>query len=298
MNDERENATATLLPNGKVLIAGGAGAPNPGPPLSSTDLYDPATNTFAPSTPSMNEPRARATATLLPNGKVLIAGGTNDTSTELYNPVTNSFAAADLTPAMNVARGYFTATLLPNGKVLFAGGIDNAFNLLSSTELYDPATNKFAPAASTPTMNAARPGATATLLSNGKVLFAGGINSYPYPLASTELYDTNSNTFAPPTSTPVMNIGRTGATATLLSNGKVLIAGGLISDAFKRNMNTNTTDLYDPANNTFATSTPVMNTARSDDTATLLPNGKVLIAGGDSAQEAGNVWSSTDLYTP
>jgi hypothetical protein len=125
MNAARGSATATLLPNGKVLIAGGS---SNGSPLSSTDLYDPVSNTFAAaaSTAPMNTARFQATATLLPNGMVLIVGGYNGSeqfsSTELYDPVTNTFAA---TPVMNTARYAATATLLPNGKVLIAGGNQN-----------------------------------------------------------------------------------------------------------------------------------------------------------------------------
>src|SRR5258708_4433016 len=96
---------------------------------------------FAASTPSMNSARWDATATLLPNGRVLIAGGSNSSgylsSTELFDPATNTFAAA--TPSMNVARRSATATLLPNAKVLIAGGFGNG-GVLSSTELYDPVT--------------------------------------------------------------------------------------------------------------------------------------------------------------
>src|SRR5208282_2453080 len=147
MNGARDDATATLLPNGKVLIAGGY------PSLSTTDLYDPLANTFVVSTPSMNTGRYQATAVLLPNGKVLIAGGYNGgvlNSTELYDPATNTFAAS--TPVMNVGRLIGTATLLPNGKVLIAGGVNGG--VLKSTELYDPVADTFA--VSTPVMNSPR----------------------------------------------------------------------------------------------------------------------------------------------
>ena len=273
MNWWRGGASATLLPNGKVLIAGGYGGYFDGPSgyLSSTDLYNPVTNTFAAfaSTPVMNAARSNATATLLPNGKVLIAGGYAFGalgSTELYDPATNTFAAAASTPVMNTARNDATATLLPNGQVLIAGG-DNDSSSLSSTELYDPASNTFAAAASTPVMNTARFGATATLLPNGEVLIAGGDNG---SLSSTELYNPAANTFAAAASTPVMNTARYDATATLLPNGRVLIAGGGNGSTYL-----SSTELYDPATNTFAAaaSTPVMNTARELATATLLPNG-------------------------
>jgi hypothetical protein len=103
------------------------------------DTVPPSVNTFAPTTPSMNTGRCCATSTLLPNGKVLIAGGQHSSfnplnSSELYDPVSNTFTA---TPTMNTARESAAATLLPNGKVLIAGGLDSP-NTLSSTELYTP----------------------------------------------------------------------------------------------------------------------------------------------------------------
>ena len=284
MNEARSNATATLLPNGNVLIAGGLG--NSGA-LASTETYDPATSSFAPTAPNMNEARFDATATLLPHGQVLIAGGSNSSgvlaSTEIYDPATNTFAAS--TPRMNHAHYSATATLLPNGKVLIAGGA-NSSGLLASTEIYDPATNTFA--ASTPSMNEGRELATATLLPNGMVLIAGGLGNTG-PLASTEIYNPTTNTFAP--STPSMNAPRYGATATLLPNGTVLIAGGGNNTGFLA-----TSEIYDPAANTFAPSTPNMNEAHLYATATLLPNGKVIIAGGIGS--GGTDVSGTDIYDP
>ncbi|MEA2650198.1 MAG: hypothetical protein QOG61_2633 [Candidatus Binataceae bacterium] len=304
MNTAREAATATLLRNGKVLIAGGSDGSIS---LSCTELYDPTTNTFAKSTPLMNVARDNATATLLRDGKVLIAGGggvsASLSSAELYDPATNTFAPSASTPVMNIARAAATATVLRNGKVLIAGGYGNSSPyFLDSTEVYDPATNTFAPSASTPVMNTARYFATATLLSKGKVLIAGGINGGT-SLRSTELYNWATNTFTASTSTPVMNSPRQYATATLMRNGKVLIGGGqdLVSSHLYNSLSS--TDLYDPNTNTFApaTSTPVMNTARDLATATALRNGKVLIAGGESfmgAPPGTTILSSTELYSP
>ena len=110
MNSGRTNVTATLLPNGKVLIAGGGGSGNIDQVLNSTELYDSVTNSFAASTPSMNVARAFATATLLPNGKVLITG---DLDSELYDPVSKGFSVV----ATPLFVSPYSATLLANGKV-------------------------------------------------------------------------------------------------------------------------------------------------------------------------------------
>jgi hypothetical protein len=300
MNQARTNATATLLPNGRVLIAGGLVAPTflemlPFA-LSSTEIYDPASNTFATSTPNMNDARTQATATLLPNGKLLIAGGFGNTgdlsSTEIYDSATNTFATS--TPSMKDARENATAALLPNGDVLIAGGSGNG-TLLASTEIYDPATNSFA--TSTPSMKDARALATGSLLPNGEVLIAGGSGNGGV-LASTEIYDPDTNSFA--TSTPSMKDARALATATLLPNGKVLIAGGI--GAFNPNEDLASIEIYDPVSNTFAASTPSMKEARDSATATLLLNGKVLIAGGGFIPNISgaviSVLSSTEVYSP
>jgi len=304
MNSPRQYATATLLASGKVLIAGGFNWNGTNVScLSSTELYDPATNSFAAvgATAAMNTARCGSTATLLPSGKLLIAGGIASfgsasvlSSTELYDPATNSFAAAADTAAMNTARVWATATLLASGKVLIAGGA-NSSSYLSSTELYDPTTNSFAAAADTAAMNTAHDEATATLLASGKVLIAGGFNDSG-ELASTELYDPATNSFAPADATAAMNSARLDATATLLASGNVLIAGGFncINHSCA---SLSSTELYDPATNSFAApgDTAVMNTARDGATGTLLASGKVLIAGGIGPSAS---LPSTELYDP
>ena len=184
----RATAVAVLLPNGKVLIAGGSGAS--GALLASSEIYDSSANTFESVTPSMKTARRAATATVLPNGKVLIAGGSGIggfplSSTELYHPATNTFATG-ATPNMNTAREFATATLLPNGRVLIAGGDDGGVNNFSSTEVYDPSTNTFAGPEATASMTAGRTLAAAVLLDNGQVLIAGGFVALADP--TTDLY--------------------------------------------------------------------------------------------------------------
>ena len=210
--------------------------------VASTELYRPATNSFAPSnqTASMKYARDFATATMIttgPNaGKLLIAGGLGYgfvilASTDLYDPVTNTFAPANQTASMNAARREATATAIttgPNaGKILIAGG-EGSLGVLDSTELYDPVTNTFAPFSQTASMNSARRNATATTITTGpnagKILIVGGAGT------STELYDPTTNSFAPPDQTASMNTGDDSQTATTITTGpnagKILIAGG------------------------------------------------------------------------
>jgi len=278
----RANHTATLLPNGKVLIAGGTNGGN----LSSAELYDPATGVFKP-TGSMNAARSSHTATLLPNGKVLIAGGTSASifvsldSAELYDPATEVFTP---TASMTSPRASQTATLLANGKVLMAGG-SGGFTSLQTAELFDPSSGTNGTFTATAAMTAARANHTAVLLASGKVLLSGGIASLS-ALGSAELFDPAVGANGSFTATPNMNAPRSGHSATALANGKVLIAGG----------NAATAELFDPssgANGTFAFTGP-MTAARNYHTATLLPNGKVLIEGGKS----GAVLASAELYDP
>jgi len=213
----REYHTATLLPSGKVLVAGGVG--NSGR-LASAELYDPASNTWS-AAGSLATVREFHTATLLPSGQVLVVGGQGNggslASAELYDPASNTWSTAG---SLANARWGHTATLLPSGKVLVAGGF-NAFSTLASAELYDPASNTWSAAGSLAT---ARVNHTATLLPSGKVLVAGGEN-----IASAELYDPVSNTWS---AAGTLATAREYHTATLLPSGQVLVAGGNGSSGF------------------------------------------------------------------
>jgi hypothetical protein len=180
MTDDRQLHSATLLANGKVLIAGGV--ITSGAWRNSAELYDPATGTFA-MTGSMFNSRYSHSATLLTNGKVLIAGGFHGSfinAAELYDPTAGTFSN---TGGMSSPRAYQTATLLPNGKVLITGGQNGG--ALNSVDLYDPAAGTFSPVSA---LTVPRYYHTATLLPSGRIFLAGGYGAAV--LNSTELYET------------------------------------------------------------------------------------------------------------
>lgn len=315
MSGGRVSHTATLLNDGRVLIAGGSQLSQPPGRslfLASAELYDPSTGTFS-MTANMTTSRRGHTATLLPNGNLLIAGGAADefsalASAELYDPSTGTFTAAS---DMTMARQWHAATLLSNGKVLITGGSAGA---LATAELYDPATGAFTPAGNMTTPRSGHkatllpdrkvlivPGeegpdfesaefydpetdkfsptdwksidimvaATASLLTNGKVLVTLNVQECDYNSDIAELYDSSTRVFS---YTGKMAYGICRPTGTLLSDGTVLIAGGWFSSGLRA-------QLYDPVSATFFP-TGEMTTGRHDQTATLLSDGSVLIAGG------------------
>ena len=326
MNTARTHHTATLLPNGKVLVAGGFNQSNL---LASAELYNPGTGKWTV-TGGMATARWGHSATLLPDGEVLVAGGSTSSSgiapsaeAELYNPSTGEWTT---TGSMSNARCLHGAALLARGEVLVAG--DNGLG--TSAELYDPATGKWTV---TGTMIVAHIDAQAALLQDGRVLMAGGVDSpsgdiysnghwtltsasnFTHSPSRTALLtsgdvlviggarvDNLAETYVPVTDTwvktgPIGIKGLTYGPLTLLVSGKALLAGGQ-QITYGGIGTTGQCGLYDPSKNTWAR-TGSMTTARSGHTTTLLPSGQVLAVGGKiTASGRTTFLASTELYIP
>ncbi len=286
MATPRGSHTATLLLDGRVLVAGGV---NEGMAISA-ELYDPDSGSWAVTGP-MVKFRMGPTATLLPDGRVLVAGGDigdSVISAELYDPASGSWTA---TGKMVTPRFGHTATLLPDGRVLAAGGYNHCEctadsstgDALAAAELYDPRSGSWT---ATVAMMEARVGHTATLLPGGMVLVAGIYADSDLPL-SAELYDPANGSWI---ATGRMVKGREGHTATLLSDGRVLVAGGGRINSGDSELLAHA-ELYDPGSRSWR-ATGEMIAARHGYTATLRLDGTVLVTGGDLMAR------SAELYDP
>jgi N-acetylneuraminic acid mutarotase len=312
----REGQTATLLNDGDVLVMGGSEMPEAKEGLKSAELYDPDTNTWTPvaAPPELVEVHS---ATLLHDGRVLVTGVFKGTwpgipGTAIYDPTSGNWhrAAAPLLWRYDPA-----VALLPNGKVIVMGGWEQkslasvpfttTFTTFASVEEYDPATDTWSKAAP---MAHARAYQTATLMPGGEVLVTGGIfetdwgiNGSLNSLRSTEAYDPQTNRWSAraPTVLP-----RAQDTATLMPDGRVLVAGGYdcglgsgclgyggIGDC----CGANSAEVYDPSSNAWMFTPPILTGV--EHTATLLPEGGVLITGGNLGPISNQELSSAEIYT-
>ncbi|GAM08732.1 hypothetical protein OR1_01005 [Geobacter sp. OR-1] len=267
MKHARWMHTATLLDNGRVLLAGGLGDG-----LNTAEMYDPAAGAFIDAR-TMTAYRYAHTATLLNTGEVLLTGGHSyaagivQTSAELYNPVAGSFTA---TGRMTTPRFRHTATRLTNGRVLITGGM-RKYNELepnavtATAELYDPGTQTFTP---TGTMSVGRYAHNAVLIADGRVLITGGqtvLSGSGTTLSSAEIYNPANGQF---TLISTMTHAQSWHSATLLQNGKALIG---------------TADIFNPASETFTPVTGAQPYFEYQPTSTATKAGTVLVAGGSLA---------------
>lgn len=281
IENARAAHTATLLSDGKVLIAGGMR--KDGELYDSAELFDPAKNTFTPVSGKMVKKRVSHTATVLKDGKILLVGGWSvssspESSVEIFDPASKTFKA--------VASGKFkrsghSATLLENGKVLIAGGSDGTRNL-DEAELYDPKSNSFEFVGK---MNSVRNVHAATELNDGRILITGGEVVRGTIASDAEIFNPKTNKFTPVSAK--MSAVRYKHDAIRLTNGNVLVFGGSDSRDWRGKLKS--AEIFNPENETF-TLTNDMNFARFkiSETSVMMRNGKVLIAGGNEEAEIYN----------
>lgn len=270
--------TLTLLRDGRLLLAG-----------NGASVYDSLSNTTqsvtTPNDPDRFNSSGGHSATVLPNGKVLLAGGVVSgnmltPAAYLYDPATNAWSRA---ANMKFAHAYHSASLLPNGKVLLAGGFLNR-QAQTEAEIYDPVTNTWT---QTGSLRAARSGQTTTTLADGRVLVVGGTTGL---LAFAEIYDPTVGSWV---TTGNLNEARQTTDAVLLRDGRVLVAGGnILSGSDSRSLSS--AELFDPATNRWTLIDPLP-TTRERHSLTLLPSGLVLAAGG---KNDGGTLRRADLFDP
>ncbi|NMO18087.1 hypothetical protein HPC49_10100 [Pyxidicoccus fallax] len=323
MSRYRYYHTATLLGSGKVLVTGGTSS---GGPTNTTELYDPAANTWT-LMPNMSVARTGHTATLLlPSGRLLVAGGASGTavlaSAELYNPLSNTWMT---TGSLVTARRGHQMVRLNSGQVLAVAGFGASGNVLKSAELYNPSTARWT---ATGSLSTAGGRVTATLLDDGRVLV---INDDGL-VAAAEVYSPATGMWTRVSDPPafyghaavLMDSGivlatgqentwydsgawmywpeddyweyvsyaneprRRGHSLTVLPSGRVLVARGT------RNQVGGYVELFDPAS--WSMYSVGYDQPTTGHTATLLPSGQVLVVGGTS-QEEPEWYSSAELFT-
>jgi Kelch motif len=271
----RVNAVALAIVVGLLLVPAGASAAGSG--------------SFSP-TGSLGTPRYGPATAPLPDGRVLVAGGwaapsTFLSSAEIYNPATSTFSP---TGDMTVRRALAVAAPLPDGRVLVAGGYDGTSGVLyrATAEVFNPATGTFS-AAGIGAMGSPRSSAVAAPLPDGRVLVAGG-HAGGAPFASAEIFNPATNVFSPAAGS--MTTPRERAAAAPLPDGRVLVAGGysgslpILASA----------EVFSPQTNTFsAAGIGSMVMQRLGPAAAPLPDGRVLVAGGDQ-----NDGKSAEVFNP
>ena len=281
-HDVRESSGLVVLPDGRVLVAGGHAQTRRNPDgsrwrlIGTAEVYDPKTETWALTGPLVEPRQGISDLTVLANGKVLLAGE-HDTrrGAELYDPAMGTWAP---TGSLAVGRGMHTTTLLLDGCVLVAGGIDYGEKgdpIFASAEVYDPAAGTWSP---TGAMSGPRFKHRSVRLADGKVLVVGGTDVEPSadrPMASAELYDPGTGTWAP---TGPLSQARELPAIRLLHDGRVLVAGGALGK-FGSYQSLASAEIYDPKTGTWST-TGSMARDRTQFPMVTLADGRVLAIGG------------------
>jgi hypothetical protein len=283
----RSGASAALLQNGSVLIMGG----DPGTgPVADVDVFN-TDGSVTPLSARMNVARSKHISVVMQDGRVLVAGGTLagagvTNAAEIYDPTANTWTS--LAGGMMEARSGATAALLLDGRVFIAGG-DNAGEVSSTVEIFDPTAGTFSFAG---TLSSPRTQHAMVLLADGRVLIIGGSNG-TIPVASTDIFDPVAGTVSVG---PSLAVARFGHSATTLLNGQVVVIGGNNGNTNRAQMDVTPAELFDPAAGTFTTLGTNLATPREGHLAfPLANNNNVLILGGTSG---GTAVASAELFSP
>jgi hypothetical protein len=294
MSVPRAQQSSTLLPDGKVLVAGGydgfaEGRGGVHVSLASAELFDQATGSWSPTAP-MGVGRSAQTATLLGDGEVLVVGGWEEPgnasrTAEVFDPSTGGWSPVAPPPELQLAD---TATLLGDGDVLVTGlfGAQEYGATIGAAEFL-PASGTWVTVAAPPA--GAERDRTAVALPGGGVLLAGGVSGdlvlpgHQTAYRDAEIFEPAAGTWTP---AAPLGVARLSPTATPLPGGQVLFTGGLTEVSPAGSVAAlQSTEAFDPGTDTWAPRAP-MHFARGKDTASALPGGDVLVAGGSPCSPA------------
>jgi N-acetylneuraminic acid mutarotase len=276
--------TVTRLSNGEILLIGGSQSPDNF--LSEVDIFDPSTGLSRQAAP-LHTPRHGHTATLLADGRILVIGGYNIqqqwlTDAEIYDPSANTWT---IMPPLHPHGVEHTATLMKDGRVLVVGGCIGSGVCTSRVEIFDPRSDTWSEAMP---LKSNRASHTANLLKDGRILIAGGGSGIgdDNPVGGDALlYDPQTNSWV---ATGKMVKMRSQARSVQLTDGRVLIAGGITQEERPLLKMSASAEIYDPISNSW-TAIEDLSEARYQHNLVLLADGRVLTIGG--ARDYNNVWT-------